>query len=153
PIPVARSPRARYLSVDLMPVPAAFRPPARVLLGPGPSHVEPAVLAAMAAPTIGHLDPAVLALMDDVRGMRRPASATGNELTLPMSAPGSAGLETCLVNLLAPGARVLVGVNGVFGARMAEVARRAGADVVAAEREWGRALVAEDVRRAAAGRR
>ncbi|MEY2931922.1 MAG: hypothetical protein RL033_2671, partial [Pseudomonadota bacterium] len=109
-------------------------------MGPGPSHVPASVLSALARPTIGHLDPEFLALMDQVRDMLRGVFGTQNQCTLPMSGTGSAGMETCLVNLVEPGDRVLVGVNGVFGTRLAEVARRAGAEVTVVEGEWGRAL-------------
>jgi len=121
-------------------------------MGPGPSDVDPAVLRAMSAPTIGHLDPAFLTLMDESKVMLRQLFGTDNDLTMPMSGTGSAGMETLMVNLLQPGDRVLVGVNGVFGTRMCEVARRCGADVVAVERPWGDAFSVDDFRAAAAGR-
>ncbi len=114
--------------------------PHRLLLGPGPSPVPPRVLAAMAQPTIGHLDPAFLALMDDVRERLRGVFQTRNAMTLAMSGTGSAGMETVIVNLVEPGDRVLVGVNGVFGGRLAEVARRAGAEVHTVNAPWGRSL-------------
>jgi alanine-glyoxylate transaminase/serine-glyoxylate transaminase/serine-pyruvate transaminase len=136
-----------------MQLPDPIHPPTRTLLGPGPSVVEPSVLSAMARPTLGHLDPAFLAIMDEVRAMTRALYRTTNELTLPMSGTGSAGMETCVVNLVEPGDRVLVGVNGVFGTRLAEVARRAGAEVVEVTGEWGRALTADAFRAAAAGGR
>jgi alanine-glyoxylate transaminase / serine-glyoxylate transaminase / serine-pyruvate transaminase len=109
------------------------------------------VLRALAAPTIGHLDPAFLGLLDQVRSMLRQVIGTQNELTLPMSGTGSLGMETCIDNLVEPGDRVLVGVHGVFGQRLAEVARRAGAQVTAVEGEWGRALDVEQLRKVAAG--
>jgi alanine-glyoxylate transaminase/serine-glyoxylate transaminase/serine-pyruvate transaminase len=136
-----------------MSVPPVFEIPERILMGPGPSQVPAAVRSAMARPTIGHLDPVFLALMDQVREMLREVFGTRNQCTLPMSGTGSAGMETCLVNLIEPGDRVLVGVNGVFGTRLAEVARRAGAEVTVVESEWGRALDADALERAAAGRR
>jgi len=135
-----------------MRVPDAFVPPARLLLGPGPSQVAASVLRALAMPTIGHLDPAFLGLLDQVRTMLRELAGTQNELTMPMSGTGSLGMETCVVNLVEPGDRVLVGINGVFGQRLAEVARRAGAEVVTADCSWGRALDVETLARAAAGR-
>jgi alanine-glyoxylate transaminase/serine-glyoxylate transaminase/serine-pyruvate transaminase len=110
------------------------------------------VLRALSKPTIGHLDPRFLQLMDEVRSMLRELLGTQNELTFPMSGTGSAGMETCLANLIEPGDRALVGVNGVFGARMVDVARRCGAEVVAVEGEWGRALTADAYRTAAQGR-
>ncbi len=126
-----------------------FQPPRRVLLGPGPSEVPPLVLQAMARPTIGHLDPAFLSLMDETRQMLRAVFETDNALTVPMSGTGSAGMETSLVNVVEPGDRVLVGVHGVFGVRMAEVARRAGAEVLEVHAEWGTPLDADAMRRAA----
>lgn len=130
-------------------LPAALAPPQRVLMGPGPSVIDPAVLAALAKPTLGHLDPEFLKIMDELRTMLRAVFGTQNHLTLAMSGTGSAGMETCFVNLVEPGDRVLVGVNGVFGTRMAEVARRAGAEVTEVKGEWGRAFRAEDFRAAA----
>ncbi|MFT4539164.1 MAG: alanine-glyoxylate transaminase/serine-glyoxylate transaminase/serine-pyruvate transaminase [Planctomycetota bacterium] len=135
-----------------MKIPAPLSPPTRVLLGPGPSDVDPGVLRALAAPTVGHLDPAFLDIMDEVRSMLRAAFQTENELTMPMSGTGSAGMETCFVNLVEPGDAVLIGINGVFGTRMAEVARRAGAVVTEVHAEWGRAFTPEAFREAAAGK-
>jgi len=135
-----------------MAIPARFTPPKRVLMGPGPSDVAPSVLQALAAPEIGHLDPAFLTLLDELRAMLRSVIGTSNELTVPMSGTGSAGMESCIVNLVEPGDRVLVGVHGVFGQRLAEVARRAGAEVVCVDCEWGRALPVERLEQAAAGR-
>ncbi|MEK7765698.1 MAG: alanine--glyoxylate aminotransferase family protein, partial [bacterium] len=106
-----------------------FAPPARLLLGPGPSAVDPRVLAAQAQPLLGHLDPAFLSLMDDVKELLRHAFQTRNPFTLPISGTGSAGMETAFVNFLRPGDRVVVGVNGAFGARMCEVAWKVGAEV------------------------
>jgi alanine-glyoxylate transaminase/serine-glyoxylate transaminase/serine-pyruvate transaminase len=136
-----------------MDLPQPLSPPERLLLGPGPSPTAPSVYAALAKPTLGHLDPAFLAIMDEIRGMLRAVFRTENALTLPMSGTGSAGMETCVVNLVEPGDRVLVGVNGVFGTRLAEVAQRAGAEVVTVPGEWGRALTADAFRDAAQGRR
>ncbi len=121
-------------------------------MGPGPSHVPASVLSALGAPTLGHLDPAFLAMLDEVRTMLRSVLGTANELTMPMSGTGSLGMETCVVNLIEPGDRALVGVHGVFGQRLAEVCRRAGADVTVAESPWGRALDLDLVRKAAQGR-
>lgn len=144
---------SRAVWLRAMPVPPVFDIPERILMGPGPSQVPAAVLGAMARPSIGHLDPVFLALMDQVREMLREVFGTHNPCTLPMSGTGSAGMETCLVNLIEPGDRVLVGVNGVFGTRLAEVARRAGGEVTVVEGEWGRALDADALERAAGGRR
>lgn len=115
-------------------------PPTRLLLGPGPSNVSQRVLDAMQLPLIGHLDPAFLEIMDGVQEQLRALFGTQNEFTLPLSATGSAGMEACFVNLVEAGDRVVVGVNGVFGTRMCEVARRCGAEVTAVEAEWGTPL-------------
>ncbi|HEU5075301.1 MAG TPA: alanine--glyoxylate aminotransferase family protein [Polyangiaceae bacterium] len=123
--------------------------PLRVLMGPGPSPVDRRVLEALAHPTLGHLDPAFLALLDQLRSELRSVYGTQNAVTLPMSGTGSLGMETCLVNLLEPGDRILVGVNGVFGTRMCEVARRLGAEVSRVEAPWGRPLDPDDLLRAA----
>lgn len=112
----------------------------RLLLGPGPSNAHPRVLAALAAPLVGHLDPQFLALMDEVQERLRRLLGTRNPLTLPLSATGSAGMEACLVNLLEPGDAIVVGVAGVFGERMCDVAARAGARVTRVDAEWGTAL-------------
>jgi alanine-glyoxylate transaminase / serine-glyoxylate transaminase / serine-pyruvate transaminase len=119
--------------------------PQRVLMGPGPSDVPPRVLAALAQPTVGHLDPAFLAIMDEVRRNLRRLFCTDNELTLAVSGTGSAGMEMTLVNLIEPGDRVLVCVNGVFGGRLADVAGRCGGEVVTLEEPWGRAFDVERV--------
>jgi alanine-glyoxylate transaminase/serine-glyoxylate transaminase/serine-pyruvate transaminase len=115
-----------------------FNPPARLLLGPGPSDVHPRVLRAMSAPLVGHLDPAFVQMMEEVKALLRVVFATTNPMTIPISGTGSAGMEACLVNLLEPGDEFVVGVNGVFGARMAEVAERAGAVVRRVEAPWGK---------------
>ncbi len=119
--------------------------PSRLLLGPGPSPVPPEVLAAIGQPTIGHLDPAFLGLMDRVRADLKRVFATDNQMTLAMSGTGSAGMETVFVNLVEPGDRVLVGVNGVFGRRMVDVAERCGAEVVTVEAPWGRILEPDEL--------
>ena len=121
------------------------RLPRRLLLGPGPSNVHPRVLAALAQPMIGHLDPAFLAVLDEVQDRLRRLFGTRNPLTLPLSATGSAGMEACLVNLLEPGDRIVVGVNGVFGQRMCDVAGRAGARVIAVQAEPGMPLDEEQM--------
>lgn len=121
-----------------------FPPPQRLLLGPGPSEVHPRVLAAMAQPLIGHLDPAFIALMEETKGLLRTVFETENTLTLPISGTGSAGLEACIVNLVEPGDEVVIGVNGVFGTRLVDVATRAGATVFKAEAPWGE-IVPDDV--------
>ena len=120
-------------------------PPQRVLMGPGPSDIHPSVLAAMAAPTVGHLDPYFLKVMDEVQSMLREVFQTTNHMTMAISGTGSAGMETCVVNLIEPGDRMVVGVNGVFGGRMAEVAERVGAEVTKIERPFGEVFSPEEV--------
>lgn len=122
-----------------------LRPPERLLLGPGPSQVHPRVLRAMSAPLVGHLDPYFLQCMEDVKDLLRMVFGTTNEMTIPISGTGSAGMEACLVNLLEPGDEFVVGVNGVFGTRMAEVAERAGAVVHRIEAPWGNVVRDEQV--------
>lgn len=118
----------------------SFVPPLRVLMGPGPSDVHPRVLQAMARPTLGHLDPAFVEMMDELKQLLQYAFATSYPMTLPVSAPGSAGMETCLVNLVAPGDEVVVAQNGVFGGRMKAIVERIGAKAIMVENEWGRAV-------------
>jgi alanine-glyoxylate transaminase/serine-glyoxylate transaminase/serine-pyruvate transaminase len=132
-------------NLDVSGIPGEFAPPTRLLLGPGPSEVHSRVLRAMSAPLLGHLDPAFVAMMEDVKALLRLVYATGNTLTFPVSGTGSAGMEACIVNLVEPGDEVVVGVNGVFGTRMAEVIERAGATAVRVEAPWGRVIRAEQV--------
>ena len=115
-----------------------FNPPLRTLMGPGPSDVHPRVLTAMARPTIGHLDPAFIAMMDELKELMRSAFRTRNRLTIPVSGPGSVGMETCFVNLIEPGDVVVVCRNGAFGGRMKENVERCGATAVMVEDEWGK---------------
>jgi len=121
----------------------------RVLMGPGPSEVPARVLEALSRPTIGHLDPVFLELLDETQAMLRQVFGTKNALTLPMSATGSAGMETCFVNLLEPGDHALICTHGVFGGRMAEVARRCGAEVTVVDAPWGQAIDPDSVAKAA----
>jgi len=114
-------------------------------MGPGPSNVSARVLSAMARPTIGHLDPQFLQLMDATAEQLRELFGTRNELTVPISATGSAGMETAFVNVLEPGDCAIIGVHGVFGQRMTDVASRAGARVVTVEAEWGKPLDVEQL--------
>ncbi len=116
---------------------SSFYPPVRTLMGPGPSDVSPRVLAALAQPTIGHLDPLFVTLMDDVKRLLQFAFQTSNELTIPISAPGSAGMEAAFVNLVSPGDTVIVCQNGVFGGRMKENVERCGATAVMVQDRWG----------------
>ncbi len=114
-----------------------FHPPQRTLMGPGPSDVNPRILEAMSRPTIGHLDPQFITLMDDIKAKLQWVFQTKNALTLPISAPGSAGMEACFVNLLEAGDKVIVCQNGVFGGRMKENVERCGATAVMVENAWG----------------
>jgi alanine-glyoxylate transaminase/serine-glyoxylate transaminase/serine-pyruvate transaminase len=120
----------------------------RLLLGPGPSDAHPRVLAAMTTPLLGHLDPEYLALMDQTQDLLRRAFQTRNPLTFPVSTTGMGGMEACVVNLVEPGDRVLVCVNGFFGQRIAEVAGRAGAALTVLERPWGEVFEPGPVREA-----
>lgn len=115
----------------------SFTPPKRILLGPGPSLVPERVLHAMARPTIGHLDPRFIELMDEIKRLLQYAFQTQNELTMPISGPGTAGMECCVVNLVEPGDRVLVAVNGVFGGRLKEMIERCGGLPIVVEDDWG----------------
>ncbi|MCA9085465.1 MAG: alanine--glyoxylate aminotransferase family protein [Planctomycetaceae bacterium] len=130
------------------PVFSRIQPPVRTLMGPGPSAIAPTVLAAMAAPTVGHLDPYFLRVMDEVQSMLRTVFQTENKMTMAISGTGSAGMETCVVNLIEPGDRMIVCVNGVFGGRMADVAERAGAEVTKLERPFGEVFSPEEIKAA-----
>ena len=122
--------------------------PQRVLLGPGPSDVPPRVLEALAKPTIGHLDPVFLQLMDDIRAKMRQVFRTQNEMTLAVSGTGSAGMETLFVNLIEPGDKALICVNGIFGQRMTDVASRCGAVVETIEKPWGQVFEQDEILKA-----
>ncbi len=117
-----------------------FNPPVRTLMGPGPSDVHPRVLSALARPTIGHLDPSFGMMMDEVKTLLQYAFQTDNQLTFPVSAPGSAGMETCFANLLEAGDTVIVCQNGVFGGRMKENVERCGAIAIMVQDDWGHAV-------------
>ena len=117
----------------------------RLLLGPGPSSVYPDVLKVMATPLVGHLDPYFLEVMSDLQGMLKQVFQTENELTLAMSGTGSAGMETVFVNLIEPGDKVLIGICGVFGERMKDVAERCGAEVLTVYGEWGNPIEPDQI--------
>jgi len=117
----------------------------RLLLGPGPSNPYPEAIEALGRPVLGHLDPDYLALMAEIADRLRAVFGTANELTLPVSGTGSAGMEACLASLLQTGEKAVIGVNGYFGERLCEVASRGGASVVRVEAPWGRALDPEDL--------
>ncbi len=123
----------------------------RLLMGPGPSDVPARVLQAMAAPCIGHLDPYFLETMNETQRLLRHLFQTQNDLTIPVSATGSGGMEACLVNLVEPGDEVVVAVNGVFGTRMCDIVNRIGGKLVKVDCEWGRAVDPEAVAKAVQG--
>ena len=116
----------------------SFNPPVRRLMGPGPSDVHPRVLGAMARPTIGHLDPEFSRMMEEVKEMLRYAFKTKNALTIPVSGPGSVGMETCFVNLVEVGDTVIVCQNGAFGGRMKENVERCGGTAIMVMDDWGK---------------
>ncbi|MET0105500.1 MAG: alanine--glyoxylate aminotransferase family protein [Sedimenticola sp.] len=118
----------------------SFNPPVRTLMGPGPSDVHPRILEALSRPTIGHLDPAFVGMMEEVKELLQYAFQTENPLTMPVSAPGSAGMETCFANLVEPGDKVIVCQNGVFGGRMKENVERCGGEAVMVQDAWGSAV-------------
>ncbi|MFZ5482668.1 MAG: pyridoxal-phosphate-dependent aminotransferase family protein [Pseudomonadota bacterium] len=122
-----------------IPAPAiqSFHPPKRTLMGPGPSDVPQRILDAMARPTIGHLDPAFSTMMEETKTLLRYVFQTENKLTFPVSGPGSVGMEMCFVNLVEPGDKVIVCINGVFGGRMLENVKRTGGVPVVVEDAWG----------------
>jgi alanine-glyoxylate transaminase/serine-glyoxylate transaminase/serine-pyruvate transaminase len=128
-----------------MQVPPVFNPPPRRLLGPGPSDVAPSVLKAMSLPLVGHLDPVFVKMMEEIKAMQRAVMLTKNDMTFPISGTGSAGMEFCCVNLIEPGDEVIIGVNGVFGTRMCDVAERCGAKVTKVESAWGTIITPEQI--------
>ena len=115
----------------------SFQPPRRILMGPGPSDVSPRVLAALSRPTVGHLDPAFQDLMEEIKGALARLFNAPDHACVPLPAPGTAGMEAALMNLLEPGDRAVIAVNGVFGGRMVDMAGRAGAEVVRVDAPWG----------------
>lgn len=127
-------------------------PGERVLMGPGPSDVSVRVLQAMSAPCIGHLDPVFLSIMDETQCLLRFLFQTENALTIPVSGTGSAGMETCFVNLVEPGDEVVVCVNGVFGTRMCDIVNRLGAQLIRVGADWGKTIDPDAVREAVKGK-
>lgn len=115
----------------------SFHPPLRALMGPGPSEINPRVLAQMSLPAIGYLDPIFVEMMEELKTLLRYAYQTENALTFPVSGPGSVGMEACFVNAVSPGDKVIIGRNGVFGGRMIENVQRAGGVAVVVEDTWG----------------
>ncbi|EKO3707470.1 alanine--glyoxylate aminotransferase family protein [Vibrio metschnikovii] len=124
---------------------SSFIPPRRILMGPGPSDISPQVLQALSRPTVGHLDPLFIRMMDELKQLLQYAFQTQNEFTIAVSAPGSAGMEACFVNLVEPGDKVIVCRNGVFGERMRENAVRCGGQMVVIDDEWGKPVSIEKV--------
>ena len=118
----------------------------RTLMGPGPSNIDPRVYAAMTRPIMGHLDPEFIKVMDEIMVLLRKVFQTKNRLTFPVSATGSGGMEAALANVIEPGDRVVILINGVFGERMADIARRYGAEVEVLEIEWGKVFNPEEVK-------
>lgn len=116
----------------------SFHPPRRILMGPGPSDVSPRVLAALSRPTVGHLDPEFQALMEEIKAALQRLFNAPDHACIPLPAPGTAGMEAALMNLLEPGDRAVIAVNGAFGGRMADMAGRAGATVATVDHEWGK---------------
>ncbi|WP_081310393.1 pyridoxal-phosphate-dependent aminotransferase family protein [Pseudoalteromonas luteoviolacea] len=123
----------------------SFNPTPRTLMGPGPSNVSPRVLGALARPTVGHLDPQFIGLMDEIKQLLQYAFCTKNEFTIALSAPGSAGMEACIVNLIEPNDKVIVCINGVFGSRLKENVERVGAQPIVVEDKWGDPVSVEKV--------
>jgi alanine-glyoxylate transaminase/serine-glyoxylate transaminase/serine-pyruvate transaminase len=127
-------------------IPGQLAPSPRILMGPGPSDVNPRVLTAMATPLLGHLDPQFLQILNETQEMLRHVFRTKNQLTFPVSGTGMAGMETCVVNLIEPGDQMLVCVNGVFGQRMVDVAQRAGSSVTTLEKPMGEIFDLDQIR-------
>src|SRR5271155_1553249 len=125
-----------------------LNPPARILLGPGPSNVNPRVMKAMATPVVGHLDPAFVNVMENIKRLLRIVFQTANEITFPVSGTGSSGMETALMNLVEDGDDVVVAIAGAFGERLADAAGRLGARVHRVESEWGRIVEPERLEKA-----
>src|SRR5213592_2694390 len=116
---------------------SSFHPPQRTLMGPGPTEIHPRVLTTMSQPAIGYLDPVFVEMMEELKALLRYVYQTDNALTFPVSGPGSVGMEYCFVNMVAPGDKVVVCRNGVFGGRMIENVERAGGKAIVVEDEWG----------------
>ncbi|HHL70919.1 MAG TPA: aminotransferase class V-fold PLP-dependent enzyme, partial [Bacteroidetes bacterium] len=125
-----------------------LNPPPRLLLGPGPSNAHPRVLRALATPQVGHLDPHFLALMADIQELLRYAWQTDNDMTIPVSGTGSAAMEATVANLLEPGDRIVIGINGYFGTRLQAMAQRYGTEVVVLQKKWGEVFTAAELRAA-----
>ncbi len=131
-------------------IPLPVTPPVRILMGPGPSDIHPRVLEALGRPTVGHLDPYYLKIMDELQSMLRDLFLTKNRMTMAISGTGSAGQEATVLNLVEPGERVMICVNGVFGGRLADMAERAGGEVTKIERPWGQVFTVAELEEALA---
>ena len=131
-------------------LPGQLSPSLRLLLGPGPSDAHPRVLSAMTTPLLGHLDPQFLEIMNETQEMLRAVFQTKNQLTFPISATGTAGMETCLVNLLEPGDKAVICTMGYFGNRMVDIAGGTGAKVTVKEAPWGQVFELQQLREALA---
>jgi len=123
----------------------AFHPPARILLGPGPSNVEERVLRAMSAQVVGYFDPCMSEITGEIQRLLNLAFGTENRATFPISGTGSAGMEAALINLIEPGDRILIGYNGFFGDRMVQIVERCGGTPIKIEAEWGKPILAEQI--------
>ena len=129
-----------------------IRTKGRILMGPGPSNVHPRVLRALSAPVIGHLDKEFLEIMNATKDLLAQTFMTSNELTIPISGTGSAGMETSLVNFIEPGNKVLICINGLFGQRMADIVERCGGDLAIVQGEWGKIIEPGEIEKALAKR-
>jgi len=127
---------------------ADLNPRRKILMGPGPSDVHPRVLKAMSTPLVGHLDPDFLEIMNETRDMLREVFQTKNELTIALSGTGSAGMEAALVNMLEPGDKAIICINGLFAERMADIVKRCGAEPIIVEADWGDIIRPEQVKEA-----
>ena len=125
-----------------------FSPPPRLLCGPGPGNAHPRVHAAMSLPQVGHLDPYFMELMEDIKALLRYTYQTNNEFTVPVSGTGSAAMEACVANMVEPGDKILVGVNGYFGHRMINMAQRYGGVPIAINKPWGEVFTYEEIKAA-----
>ena len=128
----------------------SFQPPRRILMGPGPSDVSPRVLSALARPTVGHLDPAFQDLMEEIKAALARLFNAPDHACVPLPAPGTAGMEGAIMNLLEPGDRAVIAVNGVFGGRMVDMVGRAGAEVIRVDNTWGEPVAVDAVEAALA---
>lgn len=131
-----------------IPMVRKFSPPPRLLCGPGPGNAHPRVHAAMSLPQVGHLDPYFLELMEDIKSLLRYTYQTKNEFTVPVSGTGSAAMEACVANMIEPGDKILVGVNGYFGHRMINMAKRYGGEPIAITKPWGEVFSYEEIKAA-----